>query len=157
MTLDTLKIMAIVSEISRTDVFTLANEHLEAIQVFTQEVVRTRPTENEYAVNAEVFVSKAYRTYLDASNAVVANVRKANLDAILDMELMRKYVDDFVHDANIAILTLVLAIDNVESISFGETSDYDSAHGIRERLIVEIGVAIDEINRAIDKLRVYCG
>ena len=66
MTLDTLKIMAIVSEISRTDVFALANEHLEAIQVFTQEIVRTRPTENEYAVNAGVYVSKAYRTYLDA-------------------------------------------------------------------------------------------
>ena len=116
MTLDTLKIMAIVSEISRTDVFALANEHLEAIQVFTQEIVRTRPTENEYAVNAGVYVSKAYRTYLDASNAVVANVRKANLDAVLDMELMRKFVDEFVHNANIAASTLVLAIDNVESV-----------------------------------------
>ena len=82
---------------------------------------------------------------------------KQTLMQILDMELMRKFVDEFVHNANIAVSTLVLAIDNVESISFGDTSDYDSAHGIRERLVVEIGVAIDEINRAINKLKVYCG
>lgn len=157
MTLDTLKIMAIVSEISRTEVFDLANEHLEAIQIFAQEVVRTRPTENEYAVRAHVHISKAYRTYLDASNQLVAQVRKANIDANLDMELMQQYVDEFVHAANIAIATLVLASEDVDAISFGDTSDYESAHNVRERLVIEIGVAIDEINRAINKLKAYCG
>lgn len=157
MTLDTLKIMAIVSEISRTDVFDLVNEHLEAIRIFTQEIVRTQPSENEYAVNAGVYVSKAYRTYLDASNTLVANVRQANLDAVLDMNQMQQFVDGFIHDANSAISTLVMASENAEALSFNETPQSENAHSIRERLIVEIGVAIDEINRAINKLKVYCG
>ena len=157
MTLDTLKIMAIVSEISRTDVFDLVNEHLEAIQIFTQEIVRTQPSENEYAINAGIYVSKAYRTYLDASNTLVANVRQANLDAVLDMNQMQQFVDGFIHDANIAISILVMASENVEALSFNETPQSENAHSIRERLVVEIGVAIDEINRAINKLKVYCG
>lgn len=157
MTLDTLKIMAIVSEISRTEVFDLVNEHLESIQIFTQEIVRTQPSENEYAINAGIYVSKAYRTYLDASNTLVANVRQANLDAVLDMNQMQQFVDGFIHDVNIAISTLVMASENAEALSFNETPQSENAHGIRERLVVEIGVAIDEINRAINKLKVYCG